>query len=84
MNVDDIQLRDLVVMLYAVGLFVAVSFPIVSGVVIWGFNRWLQKQDQHNEVTAETLSELKTITQVHEAEIENLKQAVFIVRYPKK
>jgi len=84
MEIADVQLRDLVVMLYTVLIFSGIALPLLGSIVIWGVNRWLKKQDVHNHVTAETLSELKTITKVLMTEMEYIKNYLFVVKYPKK
>ena len=56
---------------------------VVSGLLVWVVNKRENRIDKFIETTTETLTELKIITQVHEAEIENLKDAVFVVKYPK-
>ena len=77
MNIESVH--DLVTIAYVIGAMT----PIIGGLLTFVINRYLKNQDTHNKVTTDTLTELKIITQVHEAEIENLKEATFIVRYPK-
>ena len=89
MNIEDIQLRDLVTAAYVIGIIT----PILGGVLIWVINRYLKQQDVRSgsvdrfiEVANETLTELKVITQVHESEIERMKEdirATFMIKYNK-
>jgi len=77
MNIESFH--DLVLIAYVIGAMT----PVVGSLLIFVINRYLKNQDTHNKITMDTLTELKIITQVHEVEIENLKDATFIVRYPK-
>ena len=89
MNIDDIQLRDLVIAAYLIGIIT----PIIGSVLIWVINRYLKQQDVRTkrtedfiEIANATLTELKFITQVHEDEIERIKEdirATFMIKYNK-
>lgn len=89
MNINDIQLRDLVIVAYIIGIVT----PILGSVLIWIINRYLKQQDVKNnkmdhfiDIANDTLTELKVITQVHETEIERLKDDVrttFMIKYNK-
>jgi hypothetical protein len=89
MNIDDIHLRDLVIAAYIIGIIT----PIIGSVLIWVINRYLKQQDVRTkrtedfiEIANETLAELKVITQVHEGEIERIKddiRATFMIKYTK-
>jgi hypothetical protein len=89
MNIDDIQLRDLVV-----ALIVSWSLGIgFSSLLIWVINRHFRQQDVKEskmdkfiEIANENLTELRVITQVHDAEISNIKEqarADFMIKYNK-
>lgn len=80
-NIDQIQLRDLIVALIVIGTIT----PMAISVLIWAINKRVKSIDEFISVTSDTLTELKIITQVHETEIETLKEdhRSLIVKYPK-
>lgn len=69
-----------------ISLFLVV-IGIVYGVFKWFVNRLdegEERKEKYFEQITKAITELQKIVAVHESEIENIKDKVFPVRYPKK
>ena len=90
MGVNELTTHDLAIIFWVI----AGITPILVTVLIWTINRYLKRDevkddriDRFTEITTKTLTELKIITQVHEVEIEGIKEDIrsaFMIKYTKE